>query len=701
MIYSYKEIELYNLDNFSTFTNKGDVYINTQFSFDIETSSFFIDKDNNSISISEYEKIIENNPKEEKNYNKATVCYIWQFAINEDVFIGRTLEEYVIFIKLLKQKLLNKKIIVYVHNLSYEFQFIRKYFYWFDVFAIDNRKVLSCKTDFITYKCSYLLSSKSLEKLSEDLQEKRINKLVGDLDYKEIRHSKTLLTENEKQYCINDVLIVNQYIKEQSIIYGRIDKIPLTNTGRVRRFTRKECFKNKKYAVKIHKSLILSPLEFKISRNAFSGGYTHANSLYTNLICKDVSSFDFTSSYPTVMISEKYPMSKGYKIINPSIEEFEKYINDYCVIFTVEYWNIKTKKELQPILSRSKCLKIDNPKSDNGRVFQADYLMTSLTDVDYRNIKDFYTYLDIKIGICYLYKKDYLPKEIINCILKFYGDKTQLKGVEGKEIEYMLSKNMLNSLYGMTVFNPIKNQFIYNNELKEWEEIQIDINDETIEEYNNDKTRFIFYLWGVFVTAYARNNLFSALKIMKNDFIYSDTDSIKIFDKDKYKEYFDNYNNNIFIKMSECLNKYDIPTKLLHPKNNKGIEKMLGVWDYEGDYTYFKTLGAKRYMTVKNDVLDMTVSGLNKNYCLPYLKDMYKDNINILNHFSNSLYIPKEYTGKRIHTYIDDEIECMITDFRGIKSKEKCLSGIHLMESDYDLSLTNDYISFFKYIQKR
>ena len=45
----------------------------------------------------------------------------------------------------------------------------------------------------------------------------------------------------------------------------------------------------------------------------------------------------------------------------------------------------------------------------------------------------------------------HLPKEIIETILKLYKDKTELKGVEGKETEYLHSKELLNSIYGMCV----------------------------------------------------------------------------------------------------------------------------------------------------------------------------------------------------------------------------------------------------------
>lgn len=697
-VYDWKEVENFNFSQYKIFNSKGKKYLDVSMSFDIETSSFFIDKKSNSvISLTEYDNRIKKNPKYESEVIKGSLCYIWQFAIDDFIFIGRELSDFVKFTDRIKSILGVTNIIVYVHNLSYEFQFIRKYFDWIDVFAMDNRKVLFAKTDFITFKCSYLLSGKSLAKLCDDIHNTRIEKLTGDLDYKLLRTSKTALNDSELAYCYNDVLIVNAYIKEQSILYGRLDKIPLTNTGRVRRYTRKECFKNKAYPTMIHKSLTLTPLEYKIARFAFQGGFTHANSLYSNITCKNVSSYDFTSSYPTVMLSEKYPMSKGTRKDNLTVEQFENYINRFCSLFTVELWNIKTVKDLQSIISVSKCLKKENVQSDNGRLYSADYIMTVLTDVDYRNIKTFYHYEKIKIGVAYFYKREYLPKEILSSVLKFYSDKTTLKGVEGKEIEYLISKEMLNSLYGMTVYNPIKPQYIYKD--NEWKCEQKEIDEKNVNEYNDDKSRFTYYLWGVFITAYARNNLFTGIKELKNDFIYCDTDSVKCFNAEKHKKYFIRYNNDIYQKLKKCCLKYGFNENQLKPKNKQGKEKLIGIWDYEGIYDRFKTLGCKRYLVEKNGKLDLTVSGVNKKFALPYLLDRYKTHDNVFENFSDKLFIPKEYTGKRIHTYIDDIQGGIITDYQGNKSSFKTLSGVHLIECEYDLSIANDYLSFFKYVQ--
>ena len=70
--------------------------------------------------------------------------------------------------------------------------------------------------------------------------------MVGDLDYSLVRHEKTPLTNEELQYCINDVLVVVEYITEQvnELYNGNITKIPMTKTGAVRQYVKSKTIEN-------------------------------------------------------------------------------------------------------------------------------------------------------------------------------------------------------------------------------------------------------------------------------------------------------------------------------------------------------------------------------------------------------------------------------------------------------------------------
>ena len=692
MIYELKDLTqfLSQINIKDIIKSKDKIYYNLAMSFDIETSSFYEDKNGVIYTNDDYRKL-KNTVKAEKK----AIMYIWQFAIEENVIIGRTWNDFLYFCKKLYDflNLKERYIVVYVHNLSYEFQFICKWFNWIDIFADSERKPIKATTDtHFIFKCSYRLSGYSLEVLANNLKSHNIKKMVGDLDYNLIRNSKTPISKEELKYCENDVLIVTSYIDEQINEFGNIEKIPLTQTGKVRRYVRKQCFQNKEYQYFI-KELTIEKPEYMLLKNAFMGGFTHCNAMYTNKICQNVTSYDFTSSYPTVLISEKYPMSKGKEVYITTETELLNLIKNYCVLVDLQFTNIKTSFMYEQIISYSKCRNVKNPLINNGRIVQADTLTISCTDVDFLNIRDFYKWDSMKIGLCYIYKKDYLPKEFIKTILHLYKSKTELKGVDGKEVEYLHSKELLNSLYGMCVTSIVHDTVNFNG--AEWTTENGNLEEE-LKNYNTDKNRFLFYHWGVWCTAYARNNLYTGIKECKDDYIYSDTDSIKIFNADKHKNYFEKYNEWIVQKLEKCLKYHNIPLDYISPKTIKGETKTLGIWDFDGFYTDFKTLGAKRYIYRKDDKISITVCGLSKKSGKEFIENQQKPFL----FFNDGMFVDCEHTGKMTHTYIDREIENIITDYLGNQAYYHEKSFIHLEKTDYLLSLSDMYIKYFMGVQK-
>lgn len=217
-----------------------------------------------------------------------------------------------------------------------------------------------------------------------------------------------------------------------------------------------------------------------------------------------------------------------------------------------------------------------------------------------------------------------------------------------------------------------------------------------ISKYNKSLKRFLFYPWGIWVTAYARHNLFSGIYAFKEDYIYSDTDSIKATNKEKHMKYINLYNEYITNKLRKAMEYHKLDFSLTRPKTINGIEKPLGVWDEEKGYDKFKTLGAKRYMVVQEDTLSLTVAGLNKKIAVPYLLDKYKTFDKVLEKFDNDMYIPAEHTGKNIHTYIEEEKEGILTDYLGYTAEYHEMSGVHLEAAEYSLSMSDKFIEYLK-----
>lgn len=680
--------------------NKKITYINVPCSFDIETSSFYY------------------------NGQKTAIMYEWTLGINDSVIIGRTWQEFIDVYRTIVDTVNTHKdyrLVIYIHNLGFEFQFLRKRLQWESVFSIDQRKpIYALTTEGIEFRCSYLLSGYSLSMLGEQLRKYKVKKALGDLDYSLLRHSETPLTQAETRYCVNDVRVVMNYIRERMETDGDITKIPYTKTGYVRNYCRNACL----YEGRSHKkngwkfveytrlmnSLRIEVDEYEQLKRAFQGGFTHANAFHSGKILNNVSSFDFTSSYPAVMLSEQFPMSSAQRITITSEEEFRKNLKCYCCLFDIEIHGLESITLFEHPLSVSRCRKIRGEVEDNGRLVCAESLLTTVTEQDFLILEKFYKWKSISIGNFKRYKRGYLPTDFVKAILKLYSDKTTLKGVEGKEEEYLRSKEMINSCYGMTVTDICRDEIIYNGE---WSEAPVNV-EEALRRYNTSKKRFLFYPWGVWVTAYARKNLFTGIYEFKDDYIYSDTDSLKVLNADKHQDYINKYNKMILNKLRKAMKYHGIPFDAISPKTIEGKEKPLGVWDYEGTYTRFKTLGAKRYMTEKvnkdgKKEISITVSGVNKHNAVPYLLKKYGDGV--FSAFDEDLHIPstndtgkKLFTsqgikidnpcGKNTHTYIDEEQRGVVKDYLGIVNEFEELSSTHLEATDYTLSLSSAYVDY-------
>lgn len=437
---------------------KRNQYDNTIFTFDIETTSYII-LNGKQLSTKKYLKLSDKEKEECKFYS---TMYIWQFGINDTIYYGRTWKDLKNFFTRLEFFGTYAKKIVFVHNLSFEFQFLRNIFCFQDVMARKSHKVMRCTLEEfnIEFRCSYYMTNLPLKKLP-DVYSLDVEKLVGDLDYFKIRHSRTPITPEEEHYCENDCLVVYEYIKKELEEYGTVKNIPLTSTGHVRRELKDDVRENYTYRNKVRRAINTDGHIYNLLVESFAGGYTHANWIYANEIIKNVTSYDFTSSYPYVMVTHKFP-SKEFKKSN--IKNKSQMLKSMSYILVVKFKNLKCKY-YNNFISQSKCRRIKGGKYDNGRLIGAEEIEIVLTDVDFYFITATYS-CEYEILESYYSRYDYLPKDYINFILDKYVVKTKYKGIEEKKLEYNLEKAKFNSLYGMTVTNNIKDIVIFDNDLR-------------------------------------------------------------------------------------------------------------------------------------------------------------------------------------------------------------------------------------------
>lgn len=676
-------------------------------SFDIETTSFY--------------RAGEAGPE------KAAIMYVWMFGLNGMVMIGRTWEEFATFCNTLQSQLgLSEELqlYVYVHNLAFEFGFIQYRFKWSKIFSISMRRpIYATSTMGISFRCSLLLTGYNLDMVGKNLTTYKVIKKSGDLDYRLMRNHMTELTPEELQYCINDVLVVMACIQEKIEQDNGIIRIPLTKTGYVRKLVRDSCL----YPGGVHDSrvrkdagrqyeryhrlmkiLTLTPDEYRQAKRGFLGGFTHANGYASGRTYYDVDSYDFTSSYPTCMLAETFPMSEGELYTPKDFEDFKQQLRYYCCLFDAEFTGLSATFPWEHYISVSRCTACENPVADNGRVVDADRILITITEQDFDIIEKTYSWEDLTVYNFRRYRRQYLPVEYARIILDLYEDKTKLKGLTSDdgtvERRYLASKEQINSLYGMTVMDICRAEVVFDGS---WRLDPPDV-DSTVTAYNKSANRFNSYLWGIWTTAYARHNLWTAILELGPDYLYADTDSVKVVNAAAHQDYFDSYNRLIVFKLDRACRYYGIDPERTRPKNAKGKVKQLGIWDHEGQYKRFKTLGAKRYLTEDESGIHLTVAGLSKRAAADYLIRTYGSSDAVFDAFTDDLYIPAEYewqdetmsaTGKNTHTYIDSPYEGMMTDYQGHTVHYSELSGIHLEPAEYSLSLAEEYVRYLMDIQ--
>lgn len=669
-------------------------YLNIPCSFDIETTSFY------------------------DGLAKKAIMYIWTCNINGTTFYGRTWQQFIDLLEITSEVFecnkFNHRLIIYIHNLEYEFQFMRKWFKWHDIFADEKRSPLYCVTQSgIEFRCSYRLSGYSLAKLSDELSTYKTEKMVGDLDYYKYRHALTPLTDTEFKYCYKDTQVVVCYIQEEiERNENNIAKIPYTKTGYVRRFCQQKCLassgkqdnvsrlKGMKYRDIMH-SLTLTYDQYKMCKAGFQGGFTHANVNYVNKTLSNVGSIDFTSSYPFTMMAQYFPMSSPREVEIKDLRDLNFYLANYCCLFEVQFINLVPLTTNENPISSSRCSYLKDYHLNNGRVINAGILETTITELDYDIFRNFYKWDGIKIGKFLTFYKGYLPTSLVKALVSLYKDKTELKGVEGKEVEYLLSKGMLNSAYGMAVTDIVREDLEYHQELyaDEWQ-----VGDETpvsqLKRYNQNPSRFLYYPWGVWVTAHARHNLFRGILEFGSDYVYSDTDSIKAINMDRHMDFIKNYNLHVREQLQAAADFHGIPMSDFEPKTIKGVPKLIGVWDIEGTYDKFKTLGAKRYLVQKGNDIEFTVAGVNKKAIKEYMLETYGLD-GVFDAFTRSLDIPKGRTGKLTHTYIDQEWSGVLVDYNGVPFTYHEKSSIHMEPAPFKISMLDAFWDYISGIQQK
>lgn len=270
-----------------------------------------------------------------------------------------------------------------------------------------------------------------------------------------------------------------------------------------------------------------------------------------------------------------------------------------ALVFTILLHDVELSDPYNgfPYISVAKCAACVRSGNDNGRVLNADFIEMTVTDIDWRIIKKQYEFSDVQVTKAYWSHYGYLPRALIVNTIDYYTKKTSLKGVDGQQLLYDKSKNLLNGIYGMMAQDPVKQDIIYHEGTGEFTEDDAPP-ESLLEEFS--KHAFLAYQWGVWITAWARLRLQEGIDLCGHNCVYVDTDSCKYLGEVDWTAY-----NRKRVRASAQSGAY--------ATDPHGKRHYMGVFEDEEPYTKFKTLGAKKYVFEHADgKLQVTIAGVNK-----------------------------------------------------------------------------------------
>lgn len=600
--------------------------------------------------------------------------YHWQFCIDDAVCFGRTWEEFQELLKALETRMdlsYKNRLVIYVHNLPFEWNFMNRFIDYAEGFFKEERKPLKILTKGgIEFRCSYALSNMSLNKFCEN-EGAVYYKLDGEaFDYDKIRTPQTTLTEYEESYCYNDVRGLCECIASR-LRFDSLGTIPMTSTGYVRRDLRAAVKGDKKYRESFRNNA-LTPELYTLCREAFRGGDTHANLNYSNQIVHNVTSKDITSSYPASMMMNLYPQTQFFKMNVSTFNNMDT--SEYALLMEVRFINIKYIGSCGiPYIPRSKCRAYTPDKViDNGRILWASMIECVLTDIDYEIIKKEYSYDDIFIKDIYASRYAPLSDKIKNTVMDYYKGKTLLKGDSEHVYEYNKKKNSLNSTYGCMVMRIDQELTEYDSISHEYNSTQLAL-EEILAKFYKSYNSFLSYQHGVWITANSRKRLREMLWKVGSDVIYCDTDSIKYVGD--HEAEFQEKNKQI-IKEAEEAGAY--------AETKSGKIKYMGVWDDDGTYEEFKTLGAKKYVYSENGIIHSTIAGVSKKAGQKFFSTNGLDAFKIGNVIPDSGHLTAFYNDDNIHQITIKG--CTFTT----------ASNVALIDNTYTIGVTDEYLDLLE-----
>lgn len=363
----------------------------------------------------------------------------------------------------------------------------------------------------------------------------------------------------------------------------------------------------------------------------YTGGFCYANPNHTCKTLKNVLHLDINSSYPNAMDKLELPLTHNTS---------KKIESDRYLIFVKAEFILKE--------GSFPCIKHPTMMNDYVSHYKGRIL---LTDIEWKRVNKNYNITKLKIIEVMNFPKT--DRILSSFIQKNYAMKQNSTGFLREK-----AKLNLNSAYGKLAEH--HDGQVYEAYINDKNMIAFKITDDSINLITTEKSRCV--IWAMFITAYAREKLYRCIDILKDDFLYTDTDSIfTTLDEETLKKRF-----------SEIGEEID--------------DKNLGAWAIEGHSPLFKTLRAKCYLKTDEDK-----KGIHK---LNYVVAGYNG--------SDLLY---GYNNKPLNEIPSEMLDKIFEDFkfgRKVYDKETSITtkfGIKMVKIKNEFEL-KEKINIFEYLEE-
>lgn len=652
--------------------------------------------------------------------------YVWQMAVENEAFYGRTWTEFKQCLQKMKNEMhlaIDYKLIVYVHNLKYDFGFYKKEVNLDgnDFVARSRRTVLKhIMDDCFEVRDSAVYTEEPLEHMGEEIG---ISKMKG-YDYSKIRHALTPLTPEELEYCEHDVLILTKYFRlEAEKLNCSIYKLALTATQKIKRGINEEFSRESRMYQNMIMSRQLKDNDhdnhiLDLLKHAFFGAFNYSSQLIRGIVQDNVAGVDISACYGAQCLLHPYPIGKFKPIELPESTEDLKTNKRYygkAMLITFAAKDVKAKYSdvgFLPISIHNYWQRSVSAANNvaSKRVLTASRIEMTLTDVDFRLFLEFYEYSAIKFISIMASEYGDMPPYMIRSIEKTHRRKlevqrrnNEIKKIRpltlSEQLEYIHTKTGVSRIYGILVQDPIRDLYTWDPELN-------DIKKDG-EQKNKSQFQPVLYQWGVWVVAWARYEILRLLLKLSGTgknfddlkALYSDTDSLyfKFYESDI--EIVKSYNDMITSKITNVAKKYR-----LNPESLTGIGTLKITY-----YQKFKTTGIKQYCYIQDDVFDYRCAGLTRpdyqyddnnnqlfnedgtpvNNGMTFF-DNFSSNDERMAAFCREMSIPASDAHVKRNYYNDDPLKepVEVTDYLGNTTTVQPKSWVVIAESGFDFDRT-------------